>query len=546
MQQCTAEDGYTALLRTEGGASVVIDGTSTNPVERPNRVVVIGSEGVLELVNENPREEDARIVLHGPHGPKEMFTFQQGNTYNTQMQEWAQIIRDSVRRGAAEPDAPTFADGLACSRVMDLLARRARSDDNRSDTGGHVTAADAVADRLALIDLVNRYVDMIDAKQFEALDDWFTEDATVWWNPESSTTGRAPIVAHMRRMLDTERHRDLPPRRRLHAGHRRRPGGRGRADPRHAQRRGPARRSVLGEPRHPDDTFRPDRGRMALQRVRMEGGGGPRQPRPLRWPSAGDLREAVKLLAGKVAIVTGAGSGVGRGIAIALARAGAHVVVSSRTVSKCETAVKQIDAAGGSAIAVACDVKRRTDIDECVARTLGAYGGVDILVNAADDPRVDVPILELTDEVMNASWQTGVMGTLRFIQACVPQMLQRGEGAIVNVASGAGLLAPVGMGAYSAAQEAIRSLTRTAAVELGPQGIRVNVICPVASGSESLDRWVMRDPERLASYVANTPLRRVGDPVDDVGEGTVFLCGPQSRYVTGTTLMLDGGRSYLR
>ena len=174
------------------------------------------------------------------------------------------------------------------------------------------------------------------------------------------------------------------------------------------------------------------------------------------------------------------------------------------------------------------------------------YGGVDILVNAADDPRVDVPILELTDEVMNASWQTGVMGTLRFIQACVPQMLQRGEGAIVNVAPGAGLLAPVGMGLDSVAQEAIRSLTRTAAVELGPQGIRVNVICPVVSGSESLDRWVMRDPERLASYVANTPLRRVGDPVDDVGEGTVFLCGPQSRYVTGTTLMLDGGRSYLR
>jgi NAD(P)-dependent dehydrogenase (short-subunit alcohol dehydrogenase family) len=125
-------------------------------------------------------------------------------------------------------------------------------------------------------------------------------------------------------------------------------------------------------------------------------------------------------------------------------------------------------------------------------------------------------------------------------------MLERGEGAIVNVASGAGLLAPIGMAAYSAAQEAIRSLTRTAAVELGPLGIRVNVICPVASGSESLDRWIVRDPERLAAYVANTPLRRVGDPVDDVGEGVVFLCGPQSKYVTGTTLMLDGGRSYLR
>jgi NAD(P)-dependent dehydrogenase (short-subunit alcohol dehydrogenase family) len=254
----------------------------------------------------------------------------------------------------------------------------------------------------------------------------------------------------------------------------------------------------------------------------------------------------MKQLDGKVAIVTGAGSGVGRGVAIALARAGAQVVVSSRTVSKCEAAVKEIEAEAGAAAAVGCDVRLPQDVDECVARTLVAYGGIDILVNAADDPRVDVPILELTEEVMNASWQTGVMGTLRFIQACVPHMLRRGEGAVVNVASGAGLLAPVGMGAYSAAQEAIRSLTRTAAVELGPLGIRVNVICPVASGSESLDRWVMRDPERFAAYVANTPLRRVGDPVDDVGEGVVFLCGPQSRYVTGTTLMLDGGRAYLR
>jgi NAD(P)-dependent dehydrogenase (short-subunit alcohol dehydrogenase family) len=254
----------------------------------------------------------------------------------------------------------------------------------------------------------------------------------------------------------------------------------------------------------------------------------------------------VAILGGKVAIVTGAGSGVGRGAAIALARHGARVVVSSRTVSKCRAVVAEIEKSGGEAIAVECDVRLPAHIDACVELALDSYGGIDALVNAADDPRVDVPFLELTEEVMLASWECGVMGTLRFSQAVVPHLRARGEGAIVNVASGAGLLAPPGMAAYSAAQEAIRSLTRTAAVELGPLGIRVNVICPVASGSESLDRWTARDPARLAAYVANTPLRRVGDPVDDVGEGVVFLCGPQSRYVTGTTLMLDGGRSYLR
>jgi predicted dehydrogenase len=121
MQPCTAEDGYTAVLQFEGGASVTIDATSTSPVERPNRIVAIGSEGVLELVNENPREEDARILLYGRDGTKELFSFQQGDTYMSQMREWAAIVRDSVRAGTPDRDAPTFADGLACSKVMARL-----------------------------------------------------------------------------------------------------------------------------------------------------------------------------------------------------------------------------------------------------------------------------------------------------------------------------------------------------------------------------------------------------------------------------------------
>jgi NAD(P)-dependent dehydrogenase (short-subunit alcohol dehydrogenase family) len=256
----------------------------------------------------------------------------------------------------------------------------------------------------------------------------------------------------------------------------------------------------------------------------------------------------VKLLQGKVAIVTGAGSGVGRGIAVALARAGARTVVSSRTVSKCEAVVKGVAALGGEAIAIECDVKQREHIDATVKRTLQEYGGIDILVNAADEMLVDVPFMETTEEIMMMSWRTGVIGTLLFSQAVVPQMLKRDNpdgAAIVNVASGAGLLAPIGMSAYSAAQEAIRSLTRSAAVELGPLGIRVNVICPTA-WSANLDVWIEHNPDRVAVYEAAAPLRRIGDAVEDIGEGVVFLAGPQSRYVTGTTLMLDGGRTYLR
>jgi NAD(P)-dependent dehydrogenase (short-subunit alcohol dehydrogenase family) len=256
----------------------------------------------------------------------------------------------------------------------------------------------------------------------------------------------------------------------------------------------------------------------------------------------------VRQLDGKVAIVTGAGAGVGRGAAIALARAGAKTVVSSRTVAKCEKVVADISDVGGEAIAVECDVTQPAHIDATVARAVETYGGIDILVNAADDPLVDVPFLDITEEIMNKSWRTGVLGTLRFTHAVVPHLLEREDRdtrSIINVASGSGLLASIGMAAYSACQEAIRSLTRTAAVELGPLGIRINVICPTA-WSESLDRWIDHDPSRVAAYEATAPLRRIGDPVEDIGEGIVFLASAQSRYVTGTTLMLDGGRTYLR
>jgi NAD(P)-dependent dehydrogenase (short-subunit alcohol dehydrogenase family) len=249
-------------------------------------------------------------------------------------------------------------------------------------------------------------------------------------------------------------------------------------------------------------------------------------------------------LDGRVAIVTAGGQGVGRGVSIALARAGAQVAVSGRTVSKCHAVVDEIAALGGAAIALECDVTATGHIDACVERTLAEYGGIDILVNAADDQRL-VPFLDITDDDMLANFRTGAMGTVQCMQAVVPHLQARGGGAIVNVASGAGLLAMPGMGVYSAVKEAIRSLTRTAAVELGPLGIRVNVICPVA-WAPSFEEWLHQDPDEYAALIARTPLGRVGDPVDDVGEGVVFLCSDQSRYVTGTTLMLDGGNTYLR
>ena len=120
-QRCTAEDGYTAVLLTTAGPTATIEGTATSSALRPNRLTVVGSDAVLELSNENPREEDARIVRYARDDTKELFVFDQGDTYMSQMRQWAEIVRDAVRVGHAPPDAPTFADGLAVSRVMDRL-----------------------------------------------------------------------------------------------------------------------------------------------------------------------------------------------------------------------------------------------------------------------------------------------------------------------------------------------------------------------------------------------------------------------------------------
>ncbi|MER5628423.1 SDR family NAD(P)-dependent oxidoreductase [Streptosporangium sp. NPDC002544] len=250
-------------------------------------------------------------------------------------------------------------------------------------------------------------------------------------------------------------------------------------------------------------------------------------------------------LAGKVAVVTGAGQGIGRGIARRLAAEGAAVVVSGRTFEKVALVAAEIEESGGSVLAVRCDVNIRTQVDEMVRSGADRFGPPDILVNNAQGGGNggNLPLESVTDEQLHAAFQGGPMATLYGMQACLPYMRGRG-GTIVNMGSSTGVTGDPGFSPYGAAKEAIRGLTKHAAREWGSLGITVNVICPAAL-SASGKRFKEEAPRRWEAIIKQIPLGYMGDPDDDIAPAVVALA-TDLRYLTGATLMLDGGRCILR
>jgi NAD(P)-dependent dehydrogenase (short-subunit alcohol dehydrogenase family) len=249
------------------------------------------------------------------------------------------------------------------------------------------------------------------------------------------------------------------------------------------------------------------------------------------------------ILDGKVAIVTGAGQGVGEGIAFALADEGASLVVAGRTLSKVDRTRDAIVARGGKAISLLCDVCKPEDIASTVEATLSEFGGIDILVNNAQIVHNDL-LDNLDDRQFTETFDSGPFATFRFMKAVHPHLKARGGGSIINLASSAAVRWDAkGYGVYAAAKQAVRSLTRAAAHEWAADGIRVNVVAPLAL-TPALEDWMKADPEVTGAFLSGVPLGRVGDPVLDIGRAVVFLVGPDSRYVTALTLPLDGGQGY--
>jgi NAD(P)-dependent dehydrogenase (short-subunit alcohol dehydrogenase family) len=249
------------------------------------------------------------------------------------------------------------------------------------------------------------------------------------------------------------------------------------------------------------------------------------------------------ILDGKVAIVTGAGQGVGEGIALALAREGAAVVAAGRTEAKVARTCEAIAAFGGRSLAVKCDICRPADIQATVEKTLAAFGGIDILVNNAQIVHNDL-LDNLSDDQFTEVFDSGPFATFRFMKAVLPHLKARGGGNIINLAtSGAVRWDAKGYGAYAAAKQAIRSLSRAAAHEWAMDNIRVNTIAPIAM-TPALEGWIAGDPEGSNAFLRSIPMGRIGDPELDIGRAVVFLVGPDAGYVTALTMPLDGGQAF--
>jgi NAD(P)-dependent dehydrogenase (short-subunit alcohol dehydrogenase family) len=244
-------------------------------------------------------------------------------------------------------------------------------------------------------------------------------------------------------------------------------------------------------------------------------------------------------LRGKRALVTGAGQGIGRGIALALAEAGAAVIVAGRTSEKVEKVAAEIQAEGGEALAIRCDVGVQADVEALFGDTVASFGGLDVLVNNAQSIPPNRRLQDVPADDVELALRTGPVATLRCMQAAFPHLRENG-GSIVNLGSNTAIEGAPLFGAYAMAKEGIRGVSRVAAKEWGRFGIRVNVICPFGDSPSAVE-FNQAHPDAARAILRSTALGRMGDCRDDIGRAVAALVSDDLGYLTGATLMLDGG-----
>jgi len=244
-------------------------------------------------------------------------------------------------------------------------------------------------------------------------------------------------------------------------------------------------------------------------------------------------------LAGKTALVTGAGSGIGKSIAQTYVREGARVAVVDIDGEAAKSAARGI---GNNAIALCCDVSKKPDVEGTVEATLSAFGALDILVNNAGATHVNKPMLDIDEAEFDRIYAVNVKGVFFGCQAVVPHFRKAGGGVIINIGSTAGLRPRPGLSAYNATKGAVHILTKSLAAELAPDRIRVCAIAPVATDTPLLPSFLGATEGMREKFIATVPLGRLARP-QDIANAALYLASADAEFLTGNIVEVDGGRT---
>ncbi len=248
----------------------------------------------------------------------------------------------------------------------------------------------------------------------------------------------------------------------------------------------------------------------------------------------------MKRLEGNVTIITGGGKGIGYGLAQAFAAEGSNLVITGRTESRLKAAKEKLEKEYNvQVLPMTADGADENAIKNVVAKTIEHFGKIDTLINNAQVSKSGLPLVEHTKEDFDLAINSGLYAAFFYMRECFPY-LKESKGSVINFASGAGLFGKLGQSSYAAAKEGIRGMSRVAAAEWGPDGVRVNVVCPLAM-TESLMEWKENYPELYAKTIQGIPLGHFADPKEDIGKVCVFLASDDASYVTGETITLQGG-----